>query len=329
MRRRELITLLAAAAAFPLVARAQPPERTRRVGILLSAPEHDLQWQRMESALEHELRNLGWIRGRDIRIDYRWPGDDVDRTIAAAIELVELGPDVIVTDSAANVRALRRRTESIPIVFVNVSDPIGNGLVSNLARPGGSITGFTAFDHTIGKKWLEIVKEIAPRTTRIALVFNPDTALDARIYLGPMEAATPATAIKPVAMPFRTATELERAIAAFARASNGALLIPPDSSAVLHRRSIIDLANRHRLPAVYSSRIFATDGGLLSYGMDTAAECKAVASYIDRILRTQKPGELPVQAPTKFELVINMKTAKASGITMPPALIARADEVIE
>jgi putative ABC transport system substrate-binding protein len=334
MRRREFITLLGGAAAacsvsWPLPARAQSPERPRRLGILMGAAQHDLDWQRLQSALEQELRNLGWIRGRNLRIDYRWPGDDISRTNTAAIELVELGPDVIVTDSAPNVQALRRRTDSIPIVFVNVDDPVGNGLVPNLAHPGGSITGFTAFDYRIGEKWLELVKEIAPRTSRIAFVFNPDTALDARNYLSPLEAATPSTAVKPVSMPFRTATELEHAIGAFARAANGALLIAPDTSTVLHRRSIIDLANRHRLPAVYPSRFFATDGGLASYGIDTAAECKGAASYIDRILRGEGPGSLPVQAPAKFELVVNAKTAKALGLAVPPSLLARADEVIE
>jgi putative ABC transport system substrate-binding protein len=333
IKRREFITLLAGALvssiSWPQRLSAQPPERTRRVGILMGAAEHDLDWQRLQSALEQELRKLGWIRGRNLRIDYRWPGDDVSRTNSAAIELVELGPDVIVTDSAPNVQALRRRTGSIPIIFVNVGDPVGNGLVSNLVRPGGSITGFTTFDYTISEKWLEIIKEIAPRTSRVALLFNPDTALDARSYLSPLEAAAPSIAAKPVSMPFRTATELERAIGAFARVANSALLIAPDSSAVLHRRSIIDMANRYRLPAIYPSRFFATDGGLASYGNDTTAECKGAASYIDRILRGQSPGDLPVQAPAKFELVVNLKTAKALGVSVPPALLARADEVIE
>jgi putative ABC transport system substrate-binding protein len=330
VRRREFVALLGgAAAAFPLRARAQPPEHTRRVGILMGAPEHDLEWQRLESALEQELRKLGWVRGRNIRIDFRWPGDDVSRSSAAAIELVELGPDVIVTDSVANVRAFRRRSDSIPIIFVNVADPVGNGLVPDLVRPGGSITGFTTFDFSISEKWLEIVKEFAPRTSRIALLCNPDTAPDARNFLSPLEAAAPSVASKPVMMTFRTATDIERAIAAFARPANSALLIAPDLSTVLHRRSIIDLANRHRLPAVYPSRFFATDGGLVSYGIDTAAECKAAASYIDRILRGQSPGDLPVQPPTKFELVVNAKTAKALGIAVPPALLARADAVIE
>jgi putative ABC transport system substrate-binding protein len=328
--RREFIALLGGtAAAFPLTGLAQTPERTRRIGILMGAAEHDLDWQRLQSALEQELRNLGWIQGRNLRIDYRWPGDDVSRTNTAAIELVELGPEIIVTDSVRNVQALRRRTDSIPIIFVNVGDPVGNGLVPNLARPGGSITGFTAFDYTISEKWLDIIKELAPRTSRIALVFNPETARDARKFLSPLEAATPSTAIKPVSMPFRTATELELAIGAFARAPNGALLVAPDTSAVLHRRSIIDMANRNRLPAVYPSRFFAIDGGLVSYGIDTATKCKGVASYIDRILRGQSPGDIPVQAPAKFELVVNAKTAKALGISVPPALLARANEVIE
>ncbi len=329
MRRREFLTLLgSAAAAFPLPARAQP-HRMRRIGILMSGAELDLEWPRLESAIENELKKLGWVRGRDLPIDYRWPGDDVDRINAYAIDLVELGPELIVVATTPAVQAVRRRSESIPIIFLNVADPIGGGLITNVARPGGSTTGFTASDYSISKKWLEIVKEIAPRTSRVALVFNPDTAPNAKEFLGPLESAAPAFAIKSAAMPFRNAQEIERAIEGFARPANGALLIMPEPSTILERQSIIDLANKIKVPAVYPFRFFATGGGLASYGADMAAQCKEVASYVDRILRGQNPGNLPVQPPTKFELVINLRTAKTLNLTLPPALLAHAQEMIE
>jgi len=329
MRRREFLTFLGgAAAAFPLPARAQPP-RMRRVGILMSGAELDLEWPRLESAFEAEFRKLGWVRGRDLRIDYRWPGDDVQRINAYAIDLVELGPEIIVVATAQGVQAVRRRSESIPIIFLNVADPIGGGLVPNIARPGGTTTGFTAPDYSIGKNWLEIVKEIAPRTSRVALVFNPDTAPNAKEFLTPLESAVPAFAIKLAAMPFRNAQEIERAIEGFARPPNSALLIMPEPSTILERQSIIELANKYKLPAVYPFRFFATGGGLASYGADMAVQCREAAAYVDRILRGQNPGSLPVQAPTKFELVINLKTAKTLNLALPSALLARAQETIE
>jgi putative ABC transport system substrate-binding protein len=227
------------------------------------------------------------------------------------------------------VQAVRRRSETIPIIFLNVADPIGSGLIANAARPGGITTGFTAPDSSICKKWLEIVKEIAPRTSRVALVFNPDTAPNAKEFLKPLESIAPAFAIKPAAMPFRNAQEIERAIESFSRPANSALLIMPEPSTILERQSIIELANKNKLPAVYPFRFFAAGGGLMSYGADMTAQCREAASYVDRILRGQSPGSLPVQAPTKFELVINLKTAKALNLALPPALLARAQETIE
>jgi putative ABC transport system substrate-binding protein len=328
MKRREFITLLGGAAAeFPLPALAQP-NKMRRVGVLMAGAELDLEWPRLEAALEQELKNLGWTRGRDIRIDYRWPGDDTDRINAYAIDLVELGSDLIVAASTFGVQAVRRRTESIPVIFMNVADPVASGLVPNLNRPGGATTGFTAADYRICGKWLEIIKEMAPRTSRVALIFNPDTASQAKHFLSPIEAAAPAFATKPVSTPFRTAQDVERTIEGFAR-TQSALLIMPDSSTILHRQLIIELASKHKLPAVYPFRFFATDGGLASFGINMAAQCSEVAAYIDRILRGREPGELPVQPPSKFELVINMKTAKTAGIAVPPALLGRANEVID
>jgi putative ABC transport system substrate-binding protein len=328
MRRREFLTFLGGAAVLPQPARAQPP-RMRRIGILMSGAELDLEWPRLESALEMEFKKLGWMRGRDLRIDYRWPGDDVDRINAYAIDLVELGPELIVVATTPAVQAVRRRSETIPIIFLNVADPVSGGLVPNVTRPGGSTTGFTASDYSICKKWLEIVKEIAPRTSRVALVFNPDTAPNAKEFLTPLESAAPAFAIKPAAMPFRNVQEVERAMEGFARPANSALLIMPEPSTILERQSIIELANKNKLPAVYPFRFFATGGGLASYGANMAAQCREVATYVDRILRGQSPGSLPIQAPTKFELVINLKTAKALNLALSPALLARAQETIE
>lgn len=329
MRRREFLTILGgAAAALPLPARAKPP-RMRRVGILMGGAELDLDWPRLESAFEAEFKKLGWVRGYDIRIDYRWPGDDVARINAYAIDLVELGPELIVVATMAGVQAVRRRSETIPIIFLNVADPVAGGLVTSLSHPGGTMTGFTASDYSICKKWLEIVKEIAPRTSRIALMFNPDTAPNAKEYLATLETIASAFAVKPAAMPFRNAQEIERNIEGFARAGNGALLVVPEPSSILERQSIIDLANKFKLPAVYPLRIFATGGGLASYSADLPAQCREAAVYVDRILHGQKPGSLPVQAPTKFELVINLKAAKTLNLALPPALLARAQETIE
>ena len=329
MRRREFLTFLGgAAAAFPLPARARPP-RVRRIGILMSGAELDLEWPRLESAIETELKNLGWVRGRDLRIDYRWPGDDVARINAYAIDLVELGPELIIVATTPGVQAVRRRSESIPIIFLNVSDPIGGGLIANIARPGGNTTGFIASDYSICKKWLEIVKEFAPRTSRVALVFNPDTAPNAKEFLTTLKSAASVIAIKAAAMPFRNAQEIERAIEGFARPANSALLIMPEPSTILERQSIIEFANKNKLPAIYPFRFFTTGGGLASYGADMAAQCREVAAYVDHILRGQSPGNLPVQAPAKFELVINLKTAKTLNLALPAALLARAQETIE
>ena len=314
MKRRDFITLLGGvAAAFPLSARAQP-SRMRRIGVLMGDAETDLEWQRLELAFEQELRRLGWTPGRDIRIDYRWPGDDVDRINAYAIELVEMGPELIVTASTPGVQAVRRRTESMPIIFVNVADPVAVGLVPNLARPGGSITGFTVSDQTICGKWLEIVKEIAPRTSRVALIFNPDTASHAKRFLNPLEAAAAAYATKPLAAPFHNAQEIERAIEALPRTPPSALLIVPDSSTILHRQLIIELANRTRYPAIYPFRFFATDGGLGVFSVDMVAQAKAgvlCRSHPAREKSWRPPGAGAFEIRARSSII---KTAKTLGL---------------
>ena len=329
MRRRAFIASLGGAAACTVVRPARANPRVRKIGILMGGAEHDLDWQRLEAAFEQEFKTLGWSIGRDIRIDYRWPGEDAERINAMAIELVETGPEIIIAAATYGVQAIRQRSESIPIVFVDAADPVGNGLVANLYHPGGNITGFAAADDAIAEKWLQIVKELAPHTSQIGTIFNPDTALLAKKFLKPLEATARAQKVKLTSIPFKTDAEIENAIEAFARAPNSALLTLPDSSTAFSRVTITETANRRKLPAVYPFRFFAADGGLASYGTDIAAQCRKAASYVDQILRGKKVGDLPVQAATKFELVVNAKTAKALNITVPPTLLARADEVIE
>jgi putative ABC transport system substrate-binding protein len=329
MKRREFLALLGGTAACPLTARAIEPVRMRRVGVLLGGAEHDLDWQRLEPAFEQELHRHGWSRGRDIRIDFRWPGDEIDRINAHAIELVELGPEVVVTATIYGVRAIRRRTEKIPIVFVNVADPVGNGLIASLARPGGNMTGFAGIDHAICAKWVEIVKALAPRTARLALVFNPNTAPEDGGFLDPLLAAAQSSDIKPLSLPVRTEGEAERAIQEFARTPNGALIALPESSTVFHRTSIIGAANKQKVPALFPYRFCVAGGGLVSYGLDMVAQCRSAAAYVDKILHGEKIGNIPAQTPKKFELAINQKTAKALGLAVPPQWLARADEIVE
>jgi putative ABC transport system substrate-binding protein len=330
MRRREFIVLLGgAAAAWPLPLYAQQSDRTRRIAVLMSSPASDPESQLRVAAFEQGLRELGWVEGRNLRTEYRYApgGGDLLRSYAA--ELVRMTPDLILANSTPVMAALQEQRPALPIVFVQVTDPVGQGLVSNLARPGGNLTGFTNFEFSIGTKWLETLKQLAPRATRVALVFNPDTAPFAGLFQRPVEAAAPSFGITPSAAAARDAAGIERAVDAFAREPNGALMVLPDVSATNHRDLIIALAARHRLPAVYPYRYFAASGGLLSYGSDVADIFRRAAAYVDRILKGTSPGELPVQAPTKYELVINLKTAKALGIEVPTTLLARADEVIE
>jgi putative ABC transport system substrate-binding protein len=334
MKRREFITLLGgAAAAWPLVVRAQQADRMRRLGVLIGFDESDPEGQARLTALQQGLQALGWTDGRNLRIDYRRYAGDPDRIRAAAAELIGLRPEVILAYAPPAVAALQRETRSIPIVFIQVSNPVGAGFVASMARPGGNTTGFTTFEWTIGGKWLQVLKEIAPSVTQSAVIFNPDNPA-AGGFLGAIEAAVPSLGIQITPLAVRAAvdperTVLERAVDAFGRKPNGGMIVLPDFVITTLRQFIVALADRNRLPTVYPLRYFATTGGLMSYGVDQIEQSRQAASYVSRILKGENPGDLPVQAPTKFETVINLKTAKVLGLEVPPMLLARADEVIE
>jgi putative ABC transport system substrate-binding protein len=329
MRRRDFITLIGStAAAWPRAARAQQPERMRRIGVLMSFGAHDPEAQSRATAFENGLRQLGWVRGHNLSIEYRWADNsDVLRTYAT--ELVGMAPDLILVNSTPAIAALQEQRQAVPIVFTQVTDPVGEGLVLNLAHPGGHVTGFTSFEFSIGTKWLEMLKEVAPRVMRVALVFNPETAPFAELFWRPVEAAAPSFAIVAISAGAPAFADLERMVDKFAREPNGSLMVLPDVSTLNYREALIGLAARHRLPTVYPFRIFAANGGLLSYGTDVNDVFRRVASYVDRLLKGADPGKLPIQSPNKYELVINLKTAKALGLELPPKLLALANEVIE
>jgi putative ABC transport system substrate-binding protein len=331
MSRREFITLLGgAAAAWPLSARGQQPDRLRRVGMLSNLAESDSEAQAPAAALHQALAELGWVDGRNLRIDHRWAAGDRRRLLAFAKDLLGLQPDVLIGHTTPSVIALRNETDTIPIVFVQISDPIGAGFITNLARPGGNMTGFTNFESPMGGKWVEMLKEIAPGVARVALMFNPETApYVTSYYQGPFEAAAPLFGAQPSVNPVHNDLEVESAIAALGREPGGGLIVMPDSFNIVHRERIIALAARHKLPVIYPYRYAIREGGLISYGVDQVDLFRRTAAYVDRILRGTKPAELPVQAPVKFELAINLKTAKALGLTVPLTLQASADEVIE
>ena len=328
MKRREFISLLGGAAAWPLAARAQQAERMRRIGVLMSFGANDPEAQSRAAAFENGLRQLGWVRGHNLSIEYRWADNpDVLRTYAT--ELVGMAPDLILVNSTPAIAALQEQRQAVPIVFTQVTDPVGEGLVLNLAHPGGHMTGFTSFEFSIGTKWLEMLKEVAPRVMRVALVFNPETAPFAELFWRPVEAVAPSFAIVAISAGAPTFADLERMVDKFAREPNGSLMVLPDVSTLNYRDALIGLAARHRLPTVYPFRIFAANGGLLSYGTDVNDVFRRVASYVDRLLKGADPGKLPIQSPNKYELVINLKTAKALGLELPPKLLALANEVIE
>jgi putative ABC transport system substrate-binding protein len=330
MRRREFIRLFGgAAAAWPLAARAQQPDRVRRIGVLMGYAESDQEAQAWVAAFREGLQKLGWTEGRNIRIDIRWATGDGKAIQRLAKELVALQPDLIISPTTPSTAALLQQTRAIPIVFALVADPIGSGFVASFPRPGGNATGFINFEPTIASKWLELLKEIAPHVQRVAFLFNPATAPHFEYFLNPFKAATASFGVEAITAPVRDTSELESVIAAQAREPNSGLIVMPDSFTTSRRVEIISLAARYRLPVIYPYREFAEVGGLLSYGLDRLDNFRRAATYADRILKGEKPSELPVQAPVKFELVINLKTAKALGLTVPPTLLARADEVIE
>jgi putative ABC transport system substrate-binding protein len=330
MRRREFIALLGgAAAAWPLSATAQDRDRVRRIGVLWPIAATDPEVKRRLPVFQRALQDLGWVEGRNVKIEYRFTSGDADRLKMAAQEIIELQPDVILDVSTPALAALHRATSTIPIVFVQVPDPVGGGFVRSFTNPGGNITGFTNFEFTVGGKWLELLKDIVPSLVQVALLFNWETAPFAGHFLLSIKSAAAALAVTPVEAPVRGAAEIESTIDGFARCPNGGLIVFPDITTTGNRDLIVALAARHRLPAIYPFRYFVADGGLMSYGVDPLDLYRRAASYIDRILRGANPGELPVQAPTKFELVVNLKTAKGLGLEVPPLLLARADEVIE
>jgi len=328
MKRREVITLIGGAvAAWPLAARAQQPERMRRIGVLVPAPADDSEYQTRIAAFFHGLQQLGWVSGSNVLIDTRWGGRDADLTRKYAAELVALAPDVVMAFTSDAVAPLRQVTRNVPIVFAIVADPVGAGYVESLAHPGGNITGFTNFEYSIGGKWLELLKEIVPRLERVAVLRDSAIAAGPGQFGAIQSVAPSGVQVRPVDV--RDPGEIERAVAAFAQGSNGGLIVTGSPSAAVHRDLIVTLAARHRLPAIYNSRLFATAGGLISYGSDFLDQCRRAAGYVNRILKGDKPADLPVQTPTKYELLINLKTAKALGLEVPASLLNRADEVIE
>jgi putative ABC transport system substrate-binding protein len=327
--RREFITLLGgAAAAWPRAARAQQGGRMRRIGVLVDAAEDDPEYQARLAAFRQGLERLGWAQGRNIRIDTRYGAGRSDQFPVLAKELVALQPDVIFVTATGTTAVVQRESRAIPIVFVGVADPIGAGFIASLARPGGNITGLLTFEASITGKWLAMLKEIAPNLARAALVGNPKTT-PYDYFLRAAEALAPSLAIELVPSRVETAADIERTVESLARVPNSGLVLPPDGTTIVHRDLIIARAARHRLPAVYSIRVFVAAGGLMSYGTDLVDQYRQAATYVDRILRGDKPADLPVQAPVKYETVLNLKTAKALGLTVPDLLLVRADELIE
>jgi putative tryptophan/tyrosine transport system substrate-binding protein len=328
VKRREFITLLCGAAAWPLAARAQQRERMRRIGVLMALAADDPEGQARLTAFVQGLQELGWTDGRNVQIDYRWPAGDAERIRRYAAELAALAPDIILAGGGAVVPSLLQATRTIPIVFTQTPDPVGAGFVESLARPGGNVTGFMLYEYGIGAKWLELLKEIAPHVTRAAVIRDPTIASGIGQW-GAIQTAAPSFGVELRPVDVRDASEIERAVAAFARSANGGLIVAASTLAIVHREPIITLAARHKLPAVYANRFFVTGGGLISYGPDSVDPHRRAAGYVDRILKGEKAADLPVQAPTKYELVINLKTARALGLEVPSSLLARADEVIE
>jgi putative ABC transport system substrate-binding protein len=328
MRRREFFTFVVSAAAWPLAVRAQQSGRTRRIGVLLHFDNDDPEGRARLTAFLQGLRELGWNADHNFRIDVRWAAGDVDRVRRYAAELVGLTPDVVLGGGATAVRSLQQASSTVPIVFAGVTDPVGGGLVASLSRPGGNATGFINFEYSIGTKWLELLKQIAPLVRRTAVIRDP-TGVGGGAQFGAIQATASSFGVEVIPVDARDSSGIEGALMAFTRSSDGSLIVTSSRFTFAHRDLIITLAARHRLPAVYPYRYFVTGGGLVCYGPNQTDQFRRAASYVDRILKGEKPSDLPVQAPVKFELVINLKTAKALGLEVPPTLLSRADEVIE
>jgi putative ABC transport system substrate-binding protein len=329
IRRREFIALIGGAvAAWPLAARAQQGDRVRRIGVLMPGDENDPGQKTIVSAFTQALAGLGWTDGRNVRMDLRWSGGDINRIRALARELVGLQPDIILTGATPATAALQRETRTIPIVFAGVSDPVTSGIVPRINQPGGNTTGFGLLEPSLGGKWLELLSRITPGLKRAAIMLNPDMAT-ASIFMPSLETAARSLKVAPIVAPVHSDLEIETSITALGREPGGGLVVYPDTFMAVHRASIISAAARNNVPAVYPASFFVRDGGLLSYGPDVVDSFRRAASYVDRILRGAKPAELPVQLPIKFETVLNLKTAKALGLAVPPSILVRADGVIE
>jgi putative ABC transport system substrate-binding protein len=327
MRRREFLGVLGGAAAWPVAAQAQQGERVRRVSALTGIGDEASAQDRFE-AFRQALAKLGWTEGRNVRIDYRWGEGRADNLRRHAVELAALAPDVALITGGATMGAMLQATRTVPIVFVIVPDPVGSGFVDSLSRPGGNATGFTQFEYSLSAKWLELLKEVAPTVTRAAILWDPSIAAGIGQF-AVIQSVAPSLGMEVFPINVRDAAEIERAVAAFARSGNSGMVVTVSALTVFHRKLITTLAARHRLPAVYSARDFVLSDGLISYAADFVDQYRGAASYVDRVLKGEKPADLPVQAPTKYYLVINLKTAKALGLTVPPTLLARADEVFE
>jgi ABC-type uncharacterized transport system substrate-binding protein len=331
VKRRDFITLLGGAVAWPLVARAQQPERMRRIGVLMNSTATDAAWQSYVAGFVEALRQLGWSEGQNLRVDLRWNAGDAALARIYAAQLIGLMPDVILASSTTNLTIVQQATNTIPVIFVAVSDPVAQGFVANVTRPGGNLTGFGMFEFSVGGKWVDLLKEIAPRLARVGVMFNPDTSPQSKFFMRSIEAAAPSLGVQAMPIPVRATSDIETAIETFARVPNGGLILPTDSFIRLRQTLIVELAGRHRLPAVSADEDFAKNGGLMYYGatINLLDQFRQAAGYVDRILKGTKPGDLPVQRADKYTLAINLKTAKALGLTVPLPLIGLADEVIE
>ena len=332
LKRREFISLLGGAAVtWPLQVHAQQPDRMRRVGVLMNGPATDAELQSHVAAFVHGLRQLGWVEGQNLRLDIRWNAGDAALAQTYAAQLIGLMPDVILAATTVNLEVVRRATSTVPVVFVRISDPVEQGFVASITKPGGNLTGFSAFEFSVGGKWVDLLKEIAPNLTRVAVMFNPDTSPQSKFFMRSVEAVASSYGMKAIAAPVHTTTEIEAALQNFSREPNGGLILSTDSFTRLRSKLVAELAERHRLPSISAFNDFVKDGGLMYYGVliNVPDHFRQAASYVDRILKGEKPGDLPVQAPTKYELVINLKTAKRLGLTVPLPLTGLADEVIE